>query len=805
MTWVWSQLRDKAASTTTQHDIFRSDASIPAKRHRMDDGIGQQRRLVDSADHNFDPDSISTMNLFPATSQSHDLVLRDACLPDFDFLTALRDGSLDALPLSAMPDDMLSSHLGSWGHGLDELTESLVLPAETTPRQLSSTSDDSGPQTSQDDLDVYSSFLQLPENCFTSQRSGSSTQSKPVRKDSTSATLKRRRTERPSPLLSPFSVDQAMIDRSNQHAISTNLLQIYNDVIEHNLSCWATEATCPYEAQRWHSGHVDTPNTIAEWRPSWSNRIYRRTVKLDRVARSTNMIQLTRSEDEAAWRALNLAIMAFATQWMEGSHRKRQRYSTLNETLENMSENFAAEITRAFDRDLRRNFWQQAQRALEDVAHLESYRVVCAEMIFGLTQKPWESDDCSVRISVEAVASENDRARVGQASMLSQLGYIMSKEGPPIYLERAVRKVQALKFRYDSLTRGVTRPAKEDRKTRGPNALQTMTVEDRSTVGLWYWLAVMTDTLSSSMYERPVVLPDEDCRNGADQENLELNAATDPDELRASRRWRIDRFTKDNLDQPCQLVHWPCSYEAAADAVTKSAPIKVLLFRYISYLQNSLRKGSCRESVEKLIRNATSIYRYWNITYGAFFRELVQHYDKVPQRIQGWFFCISAHWHLAAMMLADLIEYIDENELGETSDARSRTSSKMVSRIREASARELSDLARVATPPDEEAGHLATPQLPDFHHAVNEGTFLTEPWTMILIKAFTKAALMLLGEADDFLRYGQIKLGHNTQDFKASLEQGEECIRVLWYLGKKSDMAREVAEILSSTLGKLSI
>ncbi|RYC78550.1 hypothetical protein BFJ63_vAg18577 [Fusarium oxysporum f. sp. narcissi] len=517
------------------------------------------------------------------------------------------------------------------------------------------------------------------------------------------------------------------------------------------------------------------------------------------------MIQLTRSEDQAALRALNLAIMAFATQWTEGSHRKRQRYSTLNETLKNTPEDFADEITRAFDRDLRQNFWQQAQRGLEDVAHLESYRVVCAEMIFGLTQKPWESDDCSARIAVEAIASENDGTRVGQASMLSQLRHIMSKEGPPIYLERAVRKVQALKFRYDSLVRGVARPAKGDRKTGGPNALQTMTVEDRSTVGLWYWLAVMTDTLSSSMYERPVVLPDEDCENDADQENLQLNAATDPDESPASRRWRIDRFTKDSLDQPCQLVHWPCSYEAAADVVTKSAPVKVLLFRYVSYLQNTLRKGGCRESVEKLIRNATSIYRYWNITYGAFFRELVQHYDKVPQRIQGWFFCISAHWHLAAIMLTDLIEYIDENDLGETSDARSRISSKMVSRIREASARELSDLARVATPPDEEAGHLAAPQQPDFHHAVNEGTFLTEPWTMILIKAFTKASLMLLGEADDFLRYGQIKLGHDTQVIKESLERGEECISVLWYLGKKSDMAREVAEILSSTLGKLSI
>jgi hypothetical protein len=117
----------------------------------------------------------------------------------------------------------------------------------------------------------------------------------------------------------------------------------------------------------------------------------------------------------------------------------------------------------------------------------------------------------------------------------------------------------------------------------------------------------------------------------------------------------------------------------------------------------------------------------------------------------------------------------------------------MAARIRESSVRELSDLASVATPPEETN---TPPQLPEFHHAVNEGTILTEPWTMILIRAFSKASVILLGEADESLRYARRTLGH-SEDFTDSMERAEECIKVLWLLGKKSDMARKIAEVLS--------
>lgn len=146
---------------------------------------------------------------------------------------------------------------------------------------------------------------------------------------------------------------------------------------------------------------------------------------------------------------------------------------------------------------------------------------------------------------------------------------------------------------------------------------------------------------------------------------------------------------------------------------------------------------------------------------------------------------------------------MDENEFGVSPASHSRLSSKMVTRIREASSRELSDLAQVSTPPDEDIGIAVTPQLSHFHHAVNEATILTEPWTMILIRAFSKAAVLLLSEANELLQFGLTTSGGNSHGFQETLSRAEGCTKGLWLLGKKSDMARKVADTLSVRIRRL--
>ncbi|RFU81098.1 hypothetical protein TARUN_1107 [Trichoderma arundinaceum] len=528
-------------------------------------------------------------------------------------------------------------------------------------------------------------------------------------------------------------------------------------------------------------------------------RIYSRAIQLDRQGISANRIRLTRGEDAAATKALHLVIMAFATQWAQGSYRQREIYSTAFASPNAQSpHNIADGLAEEFDRNLQHQIWAQAKRALQDVEELESYRVILAELIFGLTQKAWANDDDN------DVDSDNMKIHSNgfdlKTKVLSRLNAIISKDGPPIYMERAARKVQTLQARYNAARRGLEPLMGNYIKTSTATRHSAFFLgnEHRKTAGLLYWFAVMFDTVSSSMNERPVVVPDEDIPYNSENDSNDSTSDQSEDPP-MNERWDMRAFIHDDVKNPAYSPTWPCPYEDAAKAVTKSAPVKVLLFRHLSYLQGILRKGARGRKVEEIICSTISLYRYWNKTYGSFFREMMLDIYSIPARIRSWFFCISCHWNLAALMIADLIEFVDENNLGVDTETYIRVSGRTAWRIRDAGVKELSQLASIAIPCN------GLQDASNFHHAVNEGTILTEPWTMILIRAFSMASAILLGEADDYLRHGAAELGYTSGEFEETLERVLNCIKALWHLGKKSDMARKAAEFLSLTTERLRI
>lgn len=524
-----------------------------------------------------------------------------------------------------------------------------------------------------------------------------------------------------------------------------------------------------------------------EWGSSWSNRIYRRVVQLDRVAQSTRLIYLSHAENLAASKALSLAIMAFATQWSQGRGRKRQ------------ADDIADDLADEFEKNIQQSVWEQGRRALESVSDLESFRVVYAELIFGLIQRPWSDDDKVMKDKLDEQSSSATETL--EDSTLLLITNILSLQGPPIYLERAARKMHALKFQFDAFEMGLHQA---NQYWQSNDRTQMISEDDKRTIGLLYWLAVMFDTVSSSMNERPVALADEDCQHDdVPEEPLKPNTSASKGRM-AYQRWVVDLFLQDNPDRPCLPPRWPCAYDVAATAVVKSAPVKILLFRQVSYLQNALRKRQYGDPVEEAVKNAISLYRYWNRTYGTFFRSLVKDYGSVPARIKSWFVCIAIPWHLAALMLADLLEFVDNNQLGQNESSNTRLSLNLVATIRKGSATELSELAEVTTPAvDAESRDTTTYQLPDLHFAVNQGSLLTEPWTMLLIRAFAKASMFQLINAETLKRDECDILGYRSQDFQDSLRRSDKCIQALWFLGRKSDAARHISVILAHALHRL--
>nr|AHV78249.1 ResR1 [Sarocladium zeae] len=800
MTWAWNQLQLTNVLDAASRRNLDAPDSVPAKRPQLSDA-------GDASDSSSQSQRGDRSGRAPHMGGGH--------MHNFSFPTSMPQHAPNMMPTQRTDASLFPGHLpgpvpeglfsmqGHFGVHDDGVTTSLIMDRWTSMAYaftsgisppstavLSAPYDQANPDLRftmpENSIELISTPLETASGASRaySTRSDSFSDSQPDAKRRRFAESSMDVTTRAS--MSPFSIDQQMMKLHTRSMFSESLIRVYHDVLEHNLSCWVTEATCPY------NGTVSRleGQQSAEWGTSWTNRILDRTMKLDASTKAAGLVKLTRVQEHAANRALQMAIMAFATQWAQGSNRKTERFSprSPSDSGSERTEDSVCDFADSLDRMAQHHFWNEAQKALNEVADVESYMVVCAEIVMGFTQKPWQPDDLDTNAEEGHLGTKTDA--FDMESLTAEINRCIEKDGPPTYLERAARKAHTLKFRVNAAAKGI---AKRQGLTKSAAKGQILSKEDQRSAGLLYWLAVMADTLSSSMNERPVTVNDEDSQHDG--------AA---DEERDGGRWNIELFIKDDLDNPTQKRTWPCSHEEAAEGVTIAGPVKILMYRHVAYLQGMLRRGQGGKRVEDVINSAMRLWQYWNMTHGPFFRQLVDDSDNVPIRVRGWFFCISAHFHLAVLMLIELIEFVDEEDQGSAEAKRVREARRTLARMKEISYRELSDLGRMSLPPSETnrppLSMLGDPSLqPDLHHAISEATILSEPWTIILIRAFSKVAAALLKEVDNSQRFGVPPMFGGGEEMR----RAEDCIKTLFYLGRKSDMARRVADVLTEAMATL--
>jgi hypothetical protein len=276
---------------------------------------------------------------------------------------------------------------------------------------------------------------------------------------------------------------------TNSFMIGETMMKIYHDVMEGALSCWLVEHTCPYKSLpstpsstssdgRQHFGPFQNMQT--DWGPDWSNRVYRRVVTLDRMANLLGLKKLSPAEETKVAHALNSAVMAFTAQWAQSSERSKARWSA-GDTL-GLSDMFRSpepDLQEEFDRTLQKSFWNQARRALDECGEIDSFRVVFAEIIFGLTQK-----------YAENLAQQPDHAASARNVDTSEaVEEILRDDSQQIWLERATRRLHVLRRRVELHDRNLR--AREDKSHRRCDD------ESKKTIDLLFWLAVMFDTISA--------------------------------------------------------------------------------------------------------------------------------------------------------------------------------------------------------------------------------------------------------------------------------------------------------------------
>lgn len=235
-----------------------------------------------------------------------------------------------------------------------------------------------------------------------------------------------------SPPYSTTSFASSLVRSTNNALLTDGLLKIYHSSFENALSCWVTERTCPYNKK------TDVAR-INEARPDW-NRIYHHVFRLDRLAANVRGRQLTFAEDQAAAKALNFAIYAFATQWAQSSKRSNSSYPfDVAETREKSAHgDSAACVEPEFDRVLQINAWNEAHNALHAAGDIESFRVVLAQIVFALTQKPVHNDSVERGMDMRDLKNEDvdvDKEMDVCEDLLSKLNLAIA-DGPPTHLEQ---------------------------------------------------------------------------------------------------------------------------------------------------------------------------------------------------------------------------------------------------------------------------------------------------------------------------------------------------------------------------------
>ncbi|KAK5061015.1 hypothetical protein LTR84_007556 [Exophiala bonariae] len=662
--------------------------------------------------------------------------------------------------------------------------------------------------------------------------------------------ISRENSEQDDPL-SVFSPSLFLSDQvssaTNRLALSQNWLHVYHDSLENALSCWLTERNCPYSEKNSDRLVIRTrPKSFAmdsaqgEWGPKWSNRIYARVCRLDQASSSLPGKQLSRFEQDQAGKALNLAIMAFGVQWAQSGARGKIKSprSFLQDDF-NLQQDQDLPAADAFGRSMQETLWNQARQALLSASGVHSYKVVFANLIFSLTQRPLEINqwlESRERKSPAGIFGNTGAENNDLESSWRTLQELLEADGPPIFLETALRELASSRWKWDEQARKKLKSRSEGPdKTTSPfqtSAAPTLTAEHQETFKLLSWLAIMFDTLSATVLQRPLVISDEDTavaasdpwKEGTDSKPTGMGEdGTDVDALNVDLDgWQppagqpeIDVeaasgdiwgtfFTheEDLLNvQTLERGDWSCTFDEGAAILCDAAPVKVLLFRKIGRVQKLMSRKCGSLVLEAALEDAIKVYRFWNKSYGRFIEYCMKNHHDLPARIQSWYVVLAGHWHLGALLLADVIDELDNAGLGGVEHRQKRRIATLSTDLRRKNAIAISDLCRCSL----SGSSLSFSNSREFAYPINQFALLSEPWTVVLVQAFSRAGYIFL---DQLSRPPAPRTNTRVSlvdERSMTRSRCEHCIDGLSNIGNKSDMAYLAAKLLTDALQSLHI
>lgn len=222
------------------------------------------------------------------------------------------------------------------------------------------------------------------------------------------------------------------------------------------------------------------------------------------------------------------------------------------------------------------------------------------------------------------------------------------------------------------------------------------------------------------MTERPLTVSDEDSGSVAFAQPSPSVSAS------AAKQWNTI-LSKDQQTKFAGL-RLPLADEVIAQELIDAAPVKVLLYRKVTRLQSLIARDVEGETIQDAVEDSLMVCRHWDRLYHPLFTDCIRNHLSLSARIQSWYVCLLGHWLLATLLLADLVECVDQQASRSEFESWARAKTREARHIRSASVRMISDLANASTPRHDDYGELV-----NFHHAVSEGALLTEPVSIISV------------------------------------------------------------------------
>lgn len=231
-----------------------------------------------------------------------------------------------------------------------------------------------------------------------------------------------------------------------------------------------------------------------------------------------------------------------------------------------------------------------------------------------------------------------------------------------------------------------------------------------------------------AMTERPLTVSDEDSGSVAFAQSSTSVTAN------AAKQWNTI-LSKDQQTKVAGL-RLPLADEIISQELIDAAPVKVLLYRKVTRLQSLIARDVDGETIQDAIEDSLMVCRHWDRLYHPLFTDCIHNHLSLSARIQSWYVCLLGHWLLATLLLADLVECVDQQVSRVEFESWARTKTREARHIRTASVRMISDLAKASTPRHDDFGELI-----NFHHAVSEGALLTEPVSTISMPPHNETAV----------------------------------------------------------------